>query len=133
MTLGSCVKGPDNMICREWVWKKACHWVLGRGLIRIFMEAHVKVNLACRAKPYMDGVCKACFLELSPSGISSSPAGNYVCKGFPLSASAPFTMILLPFYTSIFSRSSHTCQFLLIWGGYSSYQPSRQSDWGRAG
>ena len=92
MTLDSCVKGPDNMICREWVWKKACHWVLGRGLIRMFMEAHVKVNLACRAKPYMDGVCKVCFLGLSPSGISSSPAGNYVCKGFPLWAS-PFILV----------------------------------------
>ena len=21
MTLGSCVKGPNNMICREWDWK----------------------------------------------------------------------------------------------------------------
>ena len=21
MTMASCVKGPNNMICREWVWK----------------------------------------------------------------------------------------------------------------
>ena len=103
MTLGSCVKGPNNMICRKWVWKKACYWVLGRGLIRIFMEAHVEVNLACRAKPYMDGVWKVCLLGLSPSSISSSPAGNCVCKGFPLWASpflqwysSPFILVFSP-------------------------------------
>ena len=25
MTLGSYIKGPNNMICREWVWKG---WIL---------------------------------------------------------------------------------------------------------
>ena len=31
-------------------------WSLGNGLVRIFMEAHTKVNLACIAKSYMDVV-----------------------------------------------------------------------------
>ena len=50
MTLGSCVKGPDNTIYREWVLKGLS---LGAG---IFMEIHEKVNLACRARSYMEGV-----------------------------------------------------------------------------
>ena len=37
-TLGSYVKGPNNMICREWD-RKAGPWSLGNGLVRIFMEA----------------------------------------------------------------------------------------------
>ena len=55
MTLGSYVKGPNNMICREWD-RKAGPWSLGNGLVRIFMEAHTKVDLACVAKPYTDVV-----------------------------------------------------------------------------
>ena len=31
-------------------------WSLGNGLVRIFMEAPTKVDLAYRAKPYRDGV-----------------------------------------------------------------------------
>ena len=38
------------------------------------MEAHANVNLACRAKPYMDGVSKVCLLGLSPSSVSSPPS-----------------------------------------------------------
>ena len=64
MTLGSCAKCPNNMICREWVWKglpldarlRSGPWSLDGGLVMIFMEAHTKVGLACMAKPYTDEV-----------------------------------------------------------------------------
>ena len=55
MTLGLYVKGPNNMICREWD-RKAGPWSLGNGLVRIFMEAHTKVDLAYIAKSYTDVV-----------------------------------------------------------------------------
>ena len=53
LTLGSYVKGPNNMICRVWVWK-AGPWSPDSGLIRIFMDAHTKVGLAWIAEPYID-------------------------------------------------------------------------------
>ena len=34
-----------------------------------------------------------------------------------------------PFILVFSSRSSHTCPFLLVWGGYLSYQSIRQSGW----
>ena len=34
MTLGSHVMGPNNVICREWVWK-AYPWSPGSGLVLI--------------------------------------------------------------------------------------------------
>ena len=55
MTLGSYAKGPNNMICREWD-RKAGPWSLGNGFVRIFMEAHTKVDLACIVKPHTDVV-----------------------------------------------------------------------------
>ena len=55
MTLGSYVMGPNNMICREWVWKGL---PLGAGQRSgpDFMRAHTKVGLDCIAKPYIDVV-----------------------------------------------------------------------------
>ena len=55
MTLGSYVKGPNNMICREWVWKGL---LLGTGHRSgpDFMRAHTKVGLDCIAGPYIDVV-----------------------------------------------------------------------------
>ena len=55
MTLGSYVKGPNNIIHREWA-RKAGPWSLDGGLVMIFMEAHTKVGLACIARPYIDVV-----------------------------------------------------------------------------
>ena len=55
MTLGSYVKGPNNIIHREWDGK-AGPWSLDGGSVMIFMEAHTKVDLACIAKPYTDVV-----------------------------------------------------------------------------
>ena len=49
MTLGSYVKGPNNIIHREWA-RKAGPWSLDGGLVVIFMEAHTKVGLAKIAK-----------------------------------------------------------------------------------
>ena len=34
-----------------------------------------------------------------------------------------------PFILVFSSRSSHTCPFLLVWGGYLSYQSIRQNGW----
>ena len=45
MTLGSYIKGPNNIIHREWA-RKAGPWSLDGGLVVIFMEAHAKVGLA---------------------------------------------------------------------------------------
>ena len=44
MTLGSYVKGPNNIIHREWA-RKARPWSLDGGLVVIFMEACAKVGL----------------------------------------------------------------------------------------
>ena len=45
MTLGSYIKGPNNIIHREWA-RKARPWSLDDDLVVIFMEAHTKVGLA---------------------------------------------------------------------------------------
>ena len=45
MTLGSYIKGPNNIIHREWA-RKARPWSLDGDLVMIFMEAHTKVGLA---------------------------------------------------------------------------------------
>ena len=45
MTLSSYVKGPNNIIHREWA-RKAGPWSLDSGLVVIFMETHTKVGLA---------------------------------------------------------------------------------------
>ena len=55
MTLGSYVKGLNNMICREWVWK-GMPLVAGQRSGPDFMRAHTKIGLACIAKPYIDVV-----------------------------------------------------------------------------
>ena len=92
----------------------------------IYMEAHTKVGLACIAKPYTDMVWKVCLLGLSPRSVSFSPF--FFFMGSPLSFSPSFPFILV--FTSC---SSSTCQFLLVWGNYSSYQFSRQSVWEKLG
>ena len=60
MTLGSYIKGlyikgPNNIIHREWD-RKAGPWSLEGGLVMVFMQAHTKVGLACIAKLYIDVV-----------------------------------------------------------------------------
>ena len=47
-------RGPNNTICRKWVWKGWTLVVGQRFLVKIFMEAHTKMGLARRAKPYAD-------------------------------------------------------------------------------
>ena len=55
MTLGSYVKDPNNMICREWVWKGL---LLGAGYQSGpgRMRAHTEIGLDCIAKPCTDVV-----------------------------------------------------------------------------
>ena len=98
MMLGSCVMDPNNMICREWVWKG---WILvvGQRLVRIFMGAHTKVDLACIAKPYVDVVQKVWLLGISPSSITFSPFFLPLSFSWPSSLFSPFyTSIYLPFF-----------------------------------
>ena len=45
MTLGSHVKGPNNIIHREWA-RKAGPWSFDGVLVVIFMGAHTEVGLA---------------------------------------------------------------------------------------
>ena len=52
MTLGLYVKGPNNIIHREWD-RKAGPWSLDGGLVMIFMEAHTKVGLTRIARLYI--------------------------------------------------------------------------------
>ena len=57
MTLGLYVKGSNNMICREWVWKGlplGAGYRSGPG----FMRAHTKIGLDCIVEPYIDVVRK---------------------------------------------------------------------------
>ena len=55
MTLGSYVKGPNNMICKEWVWKGL---LLGAGYQSGpgRMRAHTEIGLDCIAEPCTDVV-----------------------------------------------------------------------------
>ena len=46
-----------------------------------------------------------------------------------LSPGPPHFSSLFPFILVFNSPSSSTCQFLIVWGNYSSYQSSRQSGW----
>ena len=64
----------------------------------------------------MDGVWKVYLLGLSPRSVSSSP---------PSPMGSPPSPFILVFY----SRSSHTCPFLLVWGGHLSYQFISRSGW----
>ena len=57
MTLGSYVKSPNNIICRVWAWK-AGPWVLVSGLVVVFMEAYMRVDLAWLAKPSVGAACR---------------------------------------------------------------------------
>ena len=93
MTLGSYVKGPNNMICREWVWKGL---PLDAGLRSgpDFMRAHIKVGSDCIAKPYIDIVWRVWLLGISPRSITFSP---YFLPFFQ----PPCLLALFPFYTSI--------------------------------
>ena len=55
MTLGLYVKGPNNMICREWVWKGiplGARQGSGPGSTR----THTEVGLDYIAEPYLDVV-----------------------------------------------------------------------------
>ena len=72
MTLGSYVKGPNNMICREWVWKGlplGAGFRFGPG----FMSDHTKMGLDCIAKLCIIVVWKVWLLEFSPRSITFSP------------------------------------------------------------
>ena len=90
MTLGSYVKGPNNMICREWVWK-GLPLGAGRGSDLGFMRTHTKVGWDCIAEPYIDVVRKIGLLGFSPRRLTFSPF-------FP-----PFLFLpLFPFYTNIY-------------------------------
>ena len=83
MTLDSYVKGPNNTICREWVWKGL---PLGSGQESGpgFVRTHTKVGLDCIAKPYIDVVRKVwteprpCIvLGLKPMEKPSTQKKNY--------------------------------------------------------
>ena len=113
------------MICREWD-RKARPWSLGNGLVRIFMEANTKMDLACIAKPYMDVVWKVWLLGINPRSIIFSP---FFLLFLLFPGPLLFFSSLFPFILVFTSPSSSTCQFLLIWGNYSSYQSIRQSGW----
>ena len=52
MTLGSYVKGPNNMIGREWVWK-GLPLDTGQGFGPGLMRNHTKVCLDCIAEPFL--------------------------------------------------------------------------------
>ena len=88
----------------------------------IFMEVHTKVGLTCIAKPYADVVWKVWLLGLSPRSVSFSLFSFFL-------GSPPLSQLSFPFILVSPSRSSPTCQFFLVWGSYSSYQPIRQSGW----
>ena len=98
MTLGSYVMGPNNMICREWIWKglplNARHRS-GPG----FMRAHIKTDLDCITEPYIDVVWNGWLLGISPRSIIFSP---FFLLFLFLSRAPLFFSALFPFYTSIF-------------------------------
>ena len=72
MTLGSYVKGPSNMICREWVGK-GLPLGAGQGSDPGFMRTHTKVGWDCVAELYVDVVRKVWLLGFSPRRLTFSP------------------------------------------------------------
>ena len=52
MTLGSYVMDPNNMICREWVWK-GMPLDTGQGSGPSLMRTHTQASLDCIAEPYL--------------------------------------------------------------------------------
>ena len=111
--MGSYIKGSNNMVCREWVWKGL---PLGarQGSDPGFMRTNTKVDLDGIVVPYIDVVRKVWLLGFSPRSVTFSP----------------FSHPPLPPFILIFpSRSSLTCPFFLVRGGYSSYQSIRQNGW----
>jgi len=114
MTLGSCVKDPNNTICREWVWKGMLVNT-GQRFGPGFTRANTKAGLDSMTEPYIDMVWEIWLLGISPRSITLSP-------------SSPFSfMFSFPFILVFPSRSSSTCQFFLVWGNYSSCQSIRQN------
>ena len=72
MTLGSYINGPNNMICREWVWK-GLPLGTGQGSDPGFMRTHTKVGWDCIAEPYVDVVRKVWLLGFSSRSLTFSP------------------------------------------------------------
>ena len=70
--MGSYVKGPNNMICREWVWK-GLSLGAGQGSDPGFMRTHTKVGRDYVAEPYVDVVQKVWLLGFSPRRLTFSP------------------------------------------------------------
>ena len=56
MTLGSHVKGPNNMICREWAWKVGS-WAQMSSVIGVSMETLIWAGLAWLAKSSLSVGC----------------------------------------------------------------------------
>ena len=75
--MGSYVKSPNNMICREWVWK-GLPLGAGQGSDTGFMRTHTKVGWDCVAEPYVDVVQKVWLLGFSPRRLIFSPFFLYV-------------------------------------------------------
>ena len=97
MTLGSYVKGLNNIICRVWAWK-AGPWSLGSGLIVVFMEVHMRVDLAWLAKLFFSATYGVFVLGLHPRSLVFFLLSPFL-EPFPLGGS-PSPLVLLPFYTS---------------------------------
>ena len=72
MTSGSYVKGPNNMICRKWVWK-GLPLGAGQGSDPGFMRTHTKVSWDCVAEPYVDVVREVSLLGFSSRRLAFSP------------------------------------------------------------
>ena len=93
MTLGSYVKGPNNIIYREWD-RKAGPWSLDGGLVMIFMEAHTKVGLTRIARLYIGVAWRVGVLGLSPRSFTFSPL-FFFCRIFFFSPFSPGSLPLL--------------------------------------
>src|SRR6266581_4605828 len=128
MTLGLCVKGPNNMICREWVWK------------RLDLGRWATVLSGFSWKPIQRWVWPE-WLSLTRMGCEDLSPRNWSEKCLVLTillfmssfspislvpGSPPVNATSFPFILVFPSHSSPTCPFLIVQGGYLSYQSSRQ-------
>ena len=97
ITLGSNIESPNNIICRVWAWK-AGPWSLNSGLVVVFMEAHMRVDLAWLTKPFLNASYGVFVLGPRPRSL--------VFFSFSPFFGPPFSWVLLPFYTSSYLPSN---------------------------
>ena len=119
MTLDSYVKGPNNIICRVWAWK-AWPWSLDSGLVVVFMEAHMRVDLAWLTKPFFSVTYGVFVLGPRPRSLvffSLSLFWDFYLRD-PLPPWFFFPFILIVIFLSMSTCKFHFLKWRLVLSAY---------------